>query len=182
MMRIIEEYNHPGLPLDAGAVIIMDVDGYPASVGPPNGRVAGGVGGQRRARNARRPDGGRARQTLVRPQKLLGALASVSLDHYTVDGSVPRSKLAETLREVIQICEKWELPVVFLLHAGDGNLHPMVLVTDPEDEAFLHRLHAGGREMAALFVAKGGTITGEHGVGIESATSCPDVQPPTSWI
>ncbi len=173
MMRIIEEYNHPGLPLDAGAVIIMDVDGYPASVDPQMAELqavlaANGVQEMRVAQTAAERD-----KLWYARKSCSGALASVSLDHYTVDGSVPRSKLAETLREVIQICEKWELPVVFLLHAGDGNLHPMVLVTDPEDEAFLHRLHAGGREMAALFVAKGGTITGEHGVGIEKRDFMP---------
>ena len=167
MMRTIEEYNHPGLPVDAGAALIIDVDGYPASVQPQLDEViavlrANGVKELRVAKSeAERTQIWYARKSAA------GALARLAVDHYVVDGSVPRSKLAETLLGVIDICAGLDLEVLFLLHAGDGNLHPMVLVPDPHDEAFLARLHEGGRRMSELFVAQGGTISGEHGIGIE---------------
>ncbi|MDF1513988.1 MAG: FAD-linked oxidase C-terminal domain-containing protein [Anaerolineae bacterium] len=167
MMRLVEEYNHPGLPVDAGAVIIIDVDGYPESMLPQLEEVTqvlrANQAGEIRVATSEEE---RAKIWLAR-KSAAGALARVSLDHYTVDGTVPRSLLAETLREIIKICEDLELPVVFLLHAGDGNLHPMVLVTDHDDTEFFERLHEGGRRMSEVFLAAGGTITGEHGVGFE---------------
>jgi D-lactate dehydrogenase (cytochrome) len=167
MMRTIEEYNHPGLPVDAGAALIIDVDGYPDSVRPQLDELiavlqANGVKELRVAKS----EAERAQIWYAR-KSAAGAIARLAVDHYTVDGSVPRSKLAETLREVIDICADLDLEVLFLLHAGDGNLHPMVLVPDPHDEAFMRRLHEGGRRMSELFVAQGGTISGEHGIGIE---------------
>jgi D-lactate dehydrogenase (cytochrome) len=167
MMRTIEEYNHPGLPVNAGAALIIDVDGYPDSVQPQLDEViavlqANGVTELRVAKSEQE----RAQIWYAR-KSAAGALARLAVDHYTVDGSVPRSKLAETLHKVIDICAGLDLEVLFLLHAGDGNLHPMVLVPDPQDRAFLTRLHEGGRRMSELFVAQGGTISGEHGIGIE---------------
>lgn len=167
MMRIIEEYNHPGLPVDAGAVIIIDVDGYPESMRYQLDEIQRvlRMNGAVETREAK-TDEERDRIWLAR-KSAAGALARVALDHYTVDGTVPRSKLAETLHETIRICADLELPVVFLLHAGDGNLHPMILVPDHNDQEFFARLHEGGRQLSALFLEKGGTITGEHGVGVE---------------
>ncbi len=167
IMRLIEDYHHPGLPVDSGAVLIIDVDGYPESMQAQIDEVhkvlqANGAEEIRVAQSEEE----RTNIWLAR-KSAAGALARVALDHYTVDGSVPRSLLAETLRETIQVCEELDLPVVFLLHAGDGNLHPMVLVADPEDKDFLKRLHEGGRRMSEVFLSKGGTITGEHGVGFE---------------
>ncbi len=173
MMRTIEAYNHPGLPVEAGAVLIIDVDGYPASVLPQIDELvevlqANGAQELRVAQSAVE----RAQIWYAR-KSAAGAIARVALDHYTVDGSVPRSKLAETLRKVIRICESLDLEALFLLHAGDGNLHPLVLVPDPDDVAFLERLHEGGRQMCELFVAQGGTISGEHGIGIEKQSFMP---------
>ena len=167
MMQLVEAYTHPGLPVEAGAVVIVDLDGYPESLDAQMEEVVTvlGANGATELRVAK----SEAERTQIwyARKSAAGALARVALDHYTVDGSVPRSRLAETLREVLRICGNLDLEVYFLLHAGDGNLHPMVLVPDPEDEAFLKRLHEGGRRMSELFLSMGGTITGEHGIGIE---------------
>jgi D-lactate dehydrogenase (cytochrome) len=173
IMRIIEEYAHPGLPLDAGAVIIIDADGYPVSVDPQVAEIAAVLEqhGATELRVARDADE-RAKIWLAR-KSAAGSLARVAPDHYTVDGTVPRSRLAEALRETARICADLDLPVVYLLHAGDGNLHPMVLIPDPNDAAYLARVHEAGRRMAQLFVSMGGTITGEHGVGIEKRDFMP---------
>ncbi|MGC9467624.1 MAG: FAD-linked oxidase C-terminal domain-containing protein, partial [Anaerolineae bacterium] len=173
MMRTIEEYTHPGLPVEAGAALIIDVDGYPESVQPQIEEVSTVLRahGAREIRVARSED--ERTQIWYARKSAAGAMARLAIDHYTVDGSVPRSKLADTLRAVISICDELDLEVLFLLHAGDGNLHPMVLVPDPEDVVFLARLHEGGRRMAELFVAQGGTISGEHGIGIEKQEFMP---------
>ena len=118
IMGIVEEYEHPGLPVEAGAVLIMDADGYPESVQPQIEEMEAVLGenGAIELRVAQ-SEAERAKIWYAR-KSAAGALARVALDHYTVDGSVPRSKLAETLREVIQICEELDLDAVFLLHAG----------------------------------------------------------------
>ncbi len=173
IMQIVEEYNHPGLPLEAGAALIIDVDGYPESVDPQMAELAAilEANGAMELRVAESED--EAAQIWYARKSAAGAMARLAIDHYTVDGSVPRSKLAETLREVIKVGDDLDLDVLFLLHAGDGNLHPMILVPDPEDEVFLARLHEGGRRMSEVFVAKGGTISGEHGIGIEKQAFMP---------
>lgn len=173
IMQTIEAYNHPGLPTHAGAALVIDVDGYPDSVGPQLEEVSAVLRdhGAIELRVAESEDE-RARIWYAR-KSAAGAMARLAVDHYTVDGSVPRSKLADTLRRVIQICQDLDLEVLFLLHAGDGNLHPMVLVPDPDDEVFIARLREGGRRMAELFVAQGGAISGEHGIGIEKQAFMP---------
>ncbi len=167
IMRAVEDYTHSGLPVHAGAALIIDLDGYPESVDPQIAEVDAVLQahGALETRVAKSED--ERTQIWYARKSAAGAMARLAVDHYTVDGSVPRSKLAEVLREVIRICADVDLEVLFLLHAGDGNLHPMVLVPDPEDQAFMDRLHEGGRRMARLFVSYGGTITGEHGIGIE---------------
>ena len=173
IMQTIEAYNHPGLPVHAGAALVIDVDGYPDSVEPQLEEVSA-VLREHGAIELHVAQSEEERERIWYARKsAAGAMARLAVDHYTVDGSVPRSKLADTLRQVIQICEDLDLEVLFLLHAGDGNLHPMVLVPDPEDEAFIARLREGGRRMAELFVAQGGSITGEHGVGIEKQAFMP---------
>ncbi len=167
MMRLVEDYTHPGLPVHAGAVVIIDLDGYPESLEPQMEEVVAVLRANRAVELRVAKSEAERTQIWYARKSAAGALARVALDHYTVDGSVPRSKLGHTLRETVKICEELDLPVVFLAHAGDGNLHPMVLVADPNDEEFLTRLHEGGRRMSQLFVSLGGTITGEHGVGIE---------------
>ncbi len=173
IMRAVEDYTHSGLPVHAGAALIIDLDGYPESVDPQIAEVEAVLlaNGALELRVAKSED--ERTQIWYARKSAAGAMARLAVDHYTVDGSVPRSKLAETLREVIQICADVDLEVLFLLHAGDGNLHPMVLVPDPDDQAFLDRLHEGGRRMAQLFVSYGGTITGEHGIGIEKQEFMP---------
>ncbi len=79
---------------------------------------------------------------------------------------MPRSKLAKTLAEINRICASYDLRVGYVFHAGDGNLHPLILF-NPQDEAMVKRMHAAGQEVMELCVEVGGTITGEHGVGSE---------------
>ncbi|MEW5719363.1 MAG: FAD-linked oxidase C-terminal domain-containing protein, partial [Chloroflexota bacterium] len=95
-----------------------------------------------------------------------GAIAQISPAYLMVDGTVPRSKLAATLSEVNRICATQNLRVGYVFHAGDGNLHPLILF-DPRDADMVRRMESAGQQVLELCVRQGGTITGEHGVGSE---------------
>lgn len=167
MMRIIEEFAHPGLPVDAGAVIIVDADGYPESVEPQIEEIQT-VLCENGGYNLRVAQSAEERDKIWYARKsAAGSLARMAPDHYTVDGTVPRSHLAEALHETARICEELDLDVAYLLHAGDGNMHPMILIYDINDKDELARVHESGRRVSELCVSLGGTITGEHGVGSE---------------
>jgi len=100
-------------------------------------------------------------------------MARLAPEHYTVDITVPRSQLADTLREVDAVVNKYALTTGYLLHAGDGNFHPMILVMQPGDPDEKHRIDSAGREIAQIGVSRNGSITGEHGVGIEKREFMP---------
>lgn len=165
--NMAEPYAHAGLPLDAGAILIIEVDGYPASLDAQIYEIeqllqAKGVREIRIARNEEE----RYKIWLAR-KSVAGAITRLTPAYYTVDITVPRSRLREILAKVDPICEKYNLRVGHLMHAGDGNLHPMVLIPDPHDPELMGRVHTAGWEMVKCCVEMGGSLTGEHGVGIE---------------
>ncbi len=167
IVRIVEEYAHPGLPLDAGAVLIIEVDGYPESVGPQIAEIEAtlrecNVREMRIAQSAAERD-----RIWFARKSAAGAMARLAPAYYLLDGTVPRSKLAETLAIVNQIIEADGFRTGHVFHAGDGNLHPLILIEDPSDRTLIARILETGRKILAACVAAGGSITGEHGVGIE---------------
>lgn len=167
IVRIVEEYAHPGLPLDAGAVLIIEVDGYPESVGPQIAEIEAtlrecNVRDMRIAQSAAERD-----RIWFARKSAAGAMARLAPAYYLVDGTVPRSKLAETLATVNRIIEADGFRTGHVFHAGDGNLHPLILIDDPSDRALIARILETGRKILEVCVAAGGSITGEHGVGIE---------------
>lgn len=167
MTCIVEEFVCTGLTLDAGGVLIIDADGYPESVAPQIEEIEA-VLREHGGYNLRVAQSAEERDNIWYARKsAAGSLARVAPDHYTVDGTVPRSRLAEALHETNRICADLDLDVVYLLHAGDGNMHPMILIYDINDEDLLRRVHESGRRVSELCVSLGGTITGEHGVGSE---------------
>ncbi len=167
IVRIVEEYAHPGLPLDAGAVLIIEVDGYLESVGPQIAEIEAtlrecNVREMRVAQSAAERD-----RIWFARKSAAGAMARLAPAYYLVDGTVPRSKLAQTLATVNQIIEGDGFRTGHVFHAGDGNLHPLILIDDPSNRALIARILETGRKILAVCVAAGGSITGEHGVGIE---------------
>ena len=165
--NMAEPYAHAGLPLDAGAILIIEVDGYPASLDLQIREIEQilQVQGVREIRIARNEEE-RYKIWLAR-KSVAGAITRLTPAYYTVDITVPRSRLREILREVDPICDTYDLRVGHLMHAGDGNLHPMILVPNPRDTELMGRVHAAGWEMVKCCVEMGGSLTGEHGVGIE---------------
>jgi len=173
MVGIVEEYAHAGLPTNAGAVLIIEVDGYPASLDGQMSEVAHllqahGGHGLRIAANADERD-----KIWFARKSAAGALSRLAPSHYLVDITVPRSLLAETLAEVNQICARYGLRAGHVFHAGDGNLHPLILIMDPQDQQLVEMVHRAGREMVELGIRKDGSISGEHGVGIEKRQYMP---------
>jgi glycolate oxidase subunit GlcD len=173
IIRIIEAFAHAGLPTEAQAILIIDVDGYAASLDKQIAEVvhilqAHGGRDLRVSSN----DEERAQIWFAR-KSAAGAITRLAPAYYTVDITVPRSRLTETLFEVNQICDRYQLRVGYVFHAGDGNLHPLVMIPDPEDRELLERVHRAGREMVEVAVRKDGSLSGEHGIGIEKREFMP---------
>ncbi|MBM4458585.1 MAG: FAD-binding protein [Chloroflexi bacterium] len=172
MIGIVENYAHAGLPTDAEALLIIEADGYAESLESQMTEIAQ-VLRQQNARELRTAQTAAERDRIWYARKsAFGAIAQISPAYLIVDGTVPRSKLAPVLAEINRICDRHRLRVGYVFHAGDGNLHPLILF-DPSDAEMVHRVHEAGREVLELCVRIGGTITGEHGVGTEKRAYMP---------
>ena len=172
-MEIIEPFAHAGLPTEAQAILIIDVDGYPASLDQQIAEVAH-ILQAHGGRDLRVASSSEERNQIWFARKsAAGAITRLAPAYYTIDITVPRSRLTETLFEVNQICNKYQLRVGYVFHAGDGNLHPLVLIPDPEDRELVERVHRAGHEIVELAVSKDGSLSGEHGIGIEKREFMP---------
>lgn len=172
VMGMIEAYVQVGLPVEAQAALIVEVDGYPASLDSQVEEIAALLtahGGY----DLRIAQSEEERQRIWYGRKsAAGAFSRLAPAFYLVDVTVPRSLLAETLREIGQVLARYDLETGHVFHAGDGNLHPCILC-DPRDAAQMERVFAATHEIVAICIAKDGSITGEHGVGIEKRQHMP---------
>jgi D-lactate dehydrogenase (cytochrome) len=172
VMRMIEAYAPVGLPVDAGAALIVEVDGHPASLDTQMEEIAdiltahGGFNLRLAQSEAERA------QIWYGRKSAAGAFSRLAPNFYLVDITVPRSRLAETLVAVDEVCDRYSLEVGHVFHAGDGNLHPCILF-DARDADLKARVFQACDEIVALCVARDGSITGEHGVGIEKRAYMP---------
>ncbi len=167
IINIVEPYAHANLPLDAGAALIVEVDGYPASLDAQIAeitRIMESNGG--REMRIARDEEERAAIWLAR-KSAAGAVSRLTPAYYTIDITVPRSYLSQMLGEVNDICDRYGLRVGYMFHAGDGNLHPLILIPDPENPELMQRVHQAGLEVVMACIQKSGSLSGEHGIGIE---------------
>ena len=172
VMRMIEAYVQVGLPVDAQAALIVEVDGYAESLDSQVAEITGILTAQG-GYDLRIAQSEAERQGIWYGRKsAAGAFSRLAPAFYLVDVTVPRSYLAETLREIGQVLAHYELATGHVFHAGDGNLHPCILC-NPKDTAQMARVFAATREIVAICIAKDGSITGEHGVGIEKRAHMP---------
>ncbi len=162
----VEDYVHAGFPTDAAAVLLIEVDGLPGGVALERDRVAE-IGRSCGARTVRIAADAAERALLWKGRKTaFGAVARIAPNYYLHDTVVPRTRLVEVLDEIYAIADRHELLVMNVFHAGDGNLHPL-LVFDARETGVLDRVHAAGDEIVAASLAAGGVLSGEHGIGLE---------------
>jgi glycolate oxidase len=165
-LRAVEAYVHAGFPLDSAAVLLIDVDGPREGVEAQAEAVAD-VCRLHHAREVRLARDSRERDLLWKGRKnAFGAVGRLSPTYYVQDGVIPRTKLPATLRRINEIGKKNGFEIGNIFHAGDGNLHPIILF-DARDPEQLRRTVATADEIIQFCIEVGGSITGEHGVGME---------------
>jgi glycolate oxidase subunit GlcD len=155
-----------GYPVDAAAVLLVEVDGLAAGLETDVARVeAMCKGAGARTVRIARDEADRARLWQGR-KKAFGAMGRISPHLVVQDAVIPRTRLPDVLASIHEIAERQRITVCNVFHAGDGNLHPNIGydANDPDEQA---RVHAAMREIMAVCVAAGGTITGEHGIGLD---------------
>jgi glycolate oxidase subunit GlcD len=161
-----------GLPIDAEAALLIELDGLAAGLDEEAARCAG-ICRTFGARNVRQAQDEMERKKLWAARKgAFGAMGRISPDLMLQDAVVPRSRLPEVLAEIYHIGAKYRLRVANVFHAGDGNLHPYICF-DSRDKDEVMRVKEAGREMMETCVRAGGTITGEHGVGLDKSEYLP---------
>jgi glycolate oxidase len=167
-----EEFVHAGYPTDAAAVLLVEIDGLPAGVADAVTRI-GDIGRAHGARAVRVAADDAERALLWKGRKsAFGAVARVAPNYYLHDTVVPRTRLVGVLTEVYAIAARHDLDVMNVFHAGDGNLHPLLLF-DARQPGVMDRVHAAGDEIVRVSLAAGGVLSGEHGIGLEKRDLMP---------
>jgi glycolate oxidase len=170
--QAVEAYVHAGFPSDAEAILIVELDGLYHAVEASAATVAA-IGRARGARHVRVAADETERALIWKGRKsAFGALARIKPNYYLHDTVVPRRALVEVLAQVYEIAARHELIVMNVFHAGDGNLHPL-LVFDRREAGVMERVHAAGDEIVRASVAAGGVLSGEHGIGLEKRDLMP---------
>jgi glycolate oxidase len=170
MTAAVEGFVHAGYDLDAAAILLCESDGSASAVEEEIVRMAEVL----RACGATRIEASESEAQRLRfwsgRKNAFPASGRISPDYMCMDSTIPRKRLADMLIAIAAMEKKHALRCVNVFHAGDGNLHPLILF-DANDPAELHRAEAFGAEILELSVAMGGTVTGEHGVGVEKLSS-----------
>ncbi len=166
IINAVEDSYACGYPRDAAAVLIIEVDGSPAGL-KDQADTARELCMKNGCRNIHLAKDDTERNRLWEGRRgAFGAVAKLAPSYLVNDCTVPRTRLPEALAKVAEISNKYKFPHGNVFHAGDGNLHPLIFF-DSRDEDQLHRVKKAGWEIMEACVALGGTISGEHGIGVE---------------
>jgi glycolate oxidase len=166
IVAAIEAANHFGFPLDAAAILLIEVDGLEAGLDRQRDEItrmctAAGAREVRQARDAKE------RLSLWKCRKTaFAAIGRLSSSYCTQDGVVPRTKIPHIQRRITEIGAKYGVRIVNVFHAGDGNIHPVLLFDERNPDEIGRVLSASG-EILDECIAIGGSVTGEHGIGVE---------------
>jgi len=165
-IRAAEDFIHAGYPVDAEAILLCELDGVEADVHDDCQRVYQVLteAGATEVRQAR--DEAERLRFWAGRKNAFPAVGRLSPDYYCMDGTIPRRALPGVLKGITELSEQYDLRVANVFHAGDGNMHPLILF-DANQPGELERAEALGGKILELCVAVGGSITGEHGVGRE---------------
>ncbi|MBX5496758.1 MAG: FAD-binding protein [Bryobacteraceae bacterium] len=166
MLRMVEEATQAGYPMDAAAVLLIELEGLREAVEEQVEQIRAACTACR-AREFRVAKSAEERELLWKGRKnAFGAVGRVSPFYYVQDGVVPRTQIAPTLRCIQQVSERYGLTISNIFHAGDGNMHPIILF-DARKPGDLEKAQRAGEDILRFCVSVGGSITGEHGVGME---------------
>jgi glycolate oxidase len=165
-LRVVEDFVHAGFPRDSAAVLLLEVEGLSEAVSVQTAAIQD-VCRRNRAREIRAARDARERDLLWKGRKdAFGAIGRISPSYYVQDGVIPRTRLPQTLRRIAEVGRQFGFQIGNIFHAGDGNLHPIILF-DPRDPTQFQRAVAAAGEIMKHCVEVGGTLTGEHGIGME---------------
>ena len=172
ILQAVEQAFGAGLPLDAGAVLLIELDGPEAGL-DDDAALVETLCRRSAAREVRRAASEAERALLWKCRKrAFGAVGRLARNYCTQDGVVPRTQLPEILRRITRTAERHRLRIGNVFHAGDGNIHPIILF-DERDADEVRRVLAAGREILEACVALGGSLSGEHGIGVEKIAQMP---------
>ena len=166
MLRMVEEATHAGYPVDAAAVLLIELEGLKEAVEEQVEQVREACSASR-AREFRVARSTEERDLLWKGRKnAFGAVGRVSPFYYVQDGVVPRMQIARTLHYINGVSKRYGLTISNIFHAGDGNMHPIILF-DARKPGELKQARRAGEDILEYCISVGGSITGEHGVGME---------------
>ncbi len=169
-----EAFTHAGYPLDAEAILIVELDGPAAEAEELSLRVAD-IAAAVGATSVRASASDEERLKFWKGRKAaFPAVGRIAPDYYCMDGTIPRRKLPQVLTRIGELSKHYGLGVANVFHAGDGNLHPLILY-DANQPGELDRAEAFGADILRECVAVGGVLTGEHGVGVEKRDLMPEM-------
>ena len=172
IIRAVEASSAAGLPLDAGAALLIELDGIEAGIDDEANHVKS-ICLEHGARDCRLARDEHERKKLWAARKgAFGAIGRIAPDSMIQDAVVPRSRLPEVLDASYRIAAKYDLRLANVFHAGDGNLHPLICF-DSRSPKEVHNVKEAGRELMETCVRAGGSITGEHGVGFDKRELLP---------
>jgi glycolate oxidase len=164
-IHICENFAHAGYPLDVEAMLIIEVEGSDAEMGAMLARI-GAIAKAHNVRTARESMSAMESAQIWKGRKsAFGATGRVA-DYICMDGTVPTGRLPEALMRTGEICASFGLRVANVFHAGDGNMHPLILY-NINDDAERVKAEEAGAAVLEMCVELGGCLTGEHGVGVE---------------
>ncbi|HSR63046.1 MAG TPA: FAD-linked oxidase C-terminal domain-containing protein [Gammaproteobacteria bacterium] len=165
-IRAVEDFVHAGYPVEAEAVLICEIDGVPEEISTECGKVESVLrrSGATEIRIAK--DKAEGERFWAGRKAAFPAVGRIATDYYCMDGTIPRKHIAAVLQGISDLSAEFGLGVVNVFHAGDGNLHPLILY-DVSRPGELEQAEELGGRILELCVQYGGTVTGEHGVGIE---------------
>jgi glycolate oxidase len=177
ILQAVEAAFRFGFPLDAGAVLIMEVDGLDAGLDEDAEKIVE-IAKKNRAREVRQANGDAERMLLWKSRKqAFGAVGRLAPSYCTQDGVVPRTKLPVILRFIQETSAKYDLRIANVFHAGDGNIHP-ILLFDERDPDQVKRVLAASHDILDECIRLGGSVTGEHGIGVEKIDFMPKLFSP----
>ncbi|HYL84707.1 MAG TPA: FAD-linked oxidase C-terminal domain-containing protein [Candidatus Angelobacter sp.] len=171
-LGVVEDFVHAGFPRDSAAVLLLEVEGLAEAVAAQAAAITD-VCNAHHAREIRVARDNAESELLWKGRKnAFGALGRLAPSNYVLDGVIPRTKLPQTLRRIQEIGKQYGFDIGNIFHAGDGNLHPIVLY-DPRDKTQFDRAMQASAEIIRYCVEMGGALTGEHGVGMEKSELMP---------